>query len=337
MGRVGVAAMCLALVVAARVSAPVRRAAAEAALPGRIRRPARDDVQAARGSDPEGDGRGPQRRPQAEAASDRRPQIRPGGRRSSAARSRRSQGSRGPRPTSPSSRSGSSTWTGRRTTCRKSPTQLRRAHDQGAAPDRPLHPQRQPRQQRHPRLRLRLLQLQVLEVRMMMNRRGAWLWPGRPRAALCLLSVQAGAERAQQRQPDRLARRRDQPARCCPATSPAPVAVHLAGGVRTTDGSPIPRVNWIKLELAWRGRLNTHGLPGLSRRCGCAAPTAGQAMEACGGSLVGRGGLYARDLRPRPGAVRRPGQPARLQRQDQRRHAARFSSTPTPPTRRSPS
>ena len=40
-----------------------------------------------------------------------------------------------------------------------------RPRDQGPAPDRALHPQRQPRQQRRPRLRLQLLQLQVLQVR----------------------------------------------------------------------------------------------------------------------------------------------------------------------------
>ena len=40
-----------------------------------------------------------------------------------------------------------------------------RPRDQGPAADRPLHPQRQPRQQHRPRLRLRLLQLQVLQVR----------------------------------------------------------------------------------------------------------------------------------------------------------------------------
>ena len=46
-----------------------------------------------------------------------------------------------------------------------------------------------------------------------------------------------------------------------PRDEKVPVSVFLSGGVQTTDGSPIPRVNWIRLELAWRGAMNTHGLP----------------------------------------------------------------------------
>ncbi len=72
----------------------------------------------------------------------------------------------------------------------------------------------------------------------------------------------------------------------------APVAVHLLGGVRTSDGSPIPRVNWIKLELAWRGKLDTHGLP-VCPQTRLRSTDNSQAMASCGGSLVGRGKLYA--------------------------------------------
>jgi hypothetical protein len=110
-------------------------------------------------------------------------------------------------------------------------------------------------------------------------------------ALLSLFAVQAGAERAQSGNlqvsldggisPEKLPRDR-----------PAPVAVELVGGVRTTDGSPIPRVNWIKLELAWRGRLDTHGLP-VCPQTRLRSTDSRQAMEACGGSLVGKGGLYA--------------------------------------------
>ena len=46
-----------------------------------------------------------------------------------------------------------------------------------------------------------------------------------------------------------------------PRNEPVPVAVHLAGRVLTTDDAPLPRVNWIELELAWRGVLDTEGLP----------------------------------------------------------------------------
>ena len=88
----------------------------------------------------------------------------------------------------------------------------RRPRDPGPAADRPLHPQRQPGQQRGPRLRLRLLQLQVLQLRM--RRRGY------QRATSALASLarwrcwrarhRSGARGAHPaRQPDRLARRGD--------------------------------------------------------------------------------------------------------------------------------
>ena len=110
-------------------------------------------------------------------------------------------------------------------------------------------------------------------------------------ALFALLSVQAGAERSQQGNlivsldggitPKEL-----------PRDHAAPVAVHLLGGVHTSDGSPIPRVNWIKLELAWRGRLNTNGLP-VCPQVRLRSTDSRQAMASCGGSLVGKGKLYA--------------------------------------------
>jgi hypothetical protein len=119
-------------------------------------------------------------------------------------------------------------------------------------------------------------------------------WAAVVAAALALLSffsVQAGAERVQR---GNLRVSLDGGIR--PATLPrdwaAPVAVHLAGGVQTTDGSPIPRVNWIKVELAWRGKLDTHGLP-VCPQVRLRSTDSSQAMRACGGSLVGDGNLYA--------------------------------------------
>lgn len=77
-----------------------------------------------------------------------------------------------------------------------------------------------------------------------------------------------------------------------PRHKPAPVQVHLLGGVRTSDGSPIPRVNWIKLELAWRGKLDTHGLP-VCPQVRLRSTDRRQAVDACRGSLVGQGNLFA--------------------------------------------
>ncbi len=76
-----------------------------------------------------------------------------------------------------------------------------------------------------------------------------------------------------------------------------PVTVYLSGGVETSDGSPIPRVNWIKLELAWRGVMFTRGLAVCPRKL-LADRTSQQAMQACGDSLVGRGQLSAQIFVP---------------------------------------
>ncbi len=72
----------------------------------------------------------------------------------------------------------------------------------------------------------------------------------------------------------------------------APVAVNLSGKVFTSDGSPIPRVNWIRLELAYRGRLFRHGLA-VCPQVRLDSTDSRQALRSCGEALVGRGGLYA--------------------------------------------
>ena len=82
-----------------------------------------------------------------------------------------------------------------------------------------------------------------------------------------------------------------------PRHHPAPVAVYLAGGVETTDKSPLPRVNSIKLEIAWRGELNTEGLP-VCPRARLASTSSAQARNLCGPALVGHGGLYAQIFVP---------------------------------------
>ncbi|HEY5054442.1 MAG TPA: hypothetical protein VII45_13655 [Solirubrobacterales bacterium] len=82
-----------------------------------------------------------------------------------------------------------------------------------------------------------------------------------------------------------------------PRDRPAPVAVHLAGGIETSDGSPLPRVNWIKLELAWRGRLFTRGLP-VCPRARLKSTDSPHAILACPGALVGHGRLFAKIFVP---------------------------------------
>ena len=77
----------------------------------------------------------------------------------------------------------------------------------------------------------------------------------------------------------------------------APVAVRLGGRVLTADHAPLPRVNWIRLELAWRGELNTRGLavcPAARLR----GTDTHQALAACGAARVGMGHLFAKVFVP---------------------------------------
>jgi hypothetical protein len=82
-----------------------------------------------------------------------------------------------------------------------------------------------------------------------------------------------------------------------PRRNPAPVTVHLAGGVQTSDSAPLPRVNSIKLEIAWRGELNTEGLP-VCPKLRLLSTDSSQALEVCGPALVGNGRLAARIFIP---------------------------------------
>lgn len=77
-----------------------------------------------------------------------------------------------------------------------------------------------------------------------------------------------------------------------PRDRPAPVAVHLEGGLQTTDGEVLPRVTRIELGLPAQGVLSTRGLPTCSHaRLHDTRPA--EALAACGPALVGRGRLEA--------------------------------------------
>lgn len=85
--------------------------------------------------------------------------------------------------------------------------------------------------------------------------------------------------------------------RALPRERRAPVAVRLAGRVLTTGRSSLPRVNWIRLELAWRGVLDTRGLPvcPLSR---LSSTNTRLALAHCRTAQVGQGGLSAQVFLP---------------------------------------
>ncbi|HYJ23086.1 MAG TPA: hypothetical protein VEW07_13810 [Solirubrobacterales bacterium] len=82
-----------------------------------------------------------------------------------------------------------------------------------------------------------------------------------------------------------------------PRDHPAPVAVHLAGGLRTADGELLPRVTRVELGLPKQGVLSSRGLPTCSQRR-LRDTTSAKARELCGGALVGSGTLQADVLLP---------------------------------------
>nr|HET8954501.1 hypothetical protein [Solirubrobacterales bacterium] len=77
-----------------------------------------------------------------------------------------------------------------------------------------------------------------------------------------------------------------------PRDHPAPIAVHLEGRLRTTDGSLLPRVTQLEIGLPSQGVLSTRGLPVCPLRR-LRNTRAGEAIAACRGALVGRGRLDA--------------------------------------------
>ncbi len=82
-----------------------------------------------------------------------------------------------------------------------------------------------------------------------------------------------------------------------PREHTVPVKVHLSGKALTSDASPLPRVNWIRLELAWRGVLNARGLP-VCPQARLISTDTRQAIERCGPARVGTGTLLAKIFVP---------------------------------------
>jgi hypothetical protein len=77
-----------------------------------------------------------------------------------------------------------------------------------------------------------------------------------------------------------------------PRAQAVPVSVDLEGKIATTDGSPLPQVKQVKVELAGSGVLSTEGLP-VCPRARLKHADDHQAMNRCGPALVGRGSLGA--------------------------------------------
>lgn len=87
----------------------------------------------------------------------------------------------------------------------------------------------------------------------------------------------------------------------------APIALTLSGAVRSTDGSPPPRLGSIELAFGARGGLDTAGLARCPRGRLRNASTR-QALERCRAALVGRGTITTEvDLNSRRPLLARAG------------------------------
>jgi hypothetical protein len=77
-----------------------------------------------------------------------------------------------------------------------------------------------------------------------------------------------------------------------PRSGVAPVAVSLGGDLSTTDGSELPRLRTLRIEINRGGRLEEQGLPEcpLSQ---IAVATSDRAAAACRGALIGSGTFHA--------------------------------------------
>jgi hypothetical protein len=121
-------------------------------------------------------------------------------------------------------------------------------------------------------------------------------------ATLVLLPALAGGERSQRGNliislqggisPLQLARRQ-----------PVPIHLRLAGGLKSTDGSLLPRVNRVEIGFPTKGVVSTYGLPTCKvRRLRNA--TSSDAIAACRPALIGEGTVEADVVLPDQGPFR---------------------------------
>jgi hypothetical protein len=82
-----------------------------------------------------------------------------------------------------------------------------------------------------------------------------------------------------------------------PRTKLAPIAVSVAGTVKTLSGQRPPALRQIRIELNRGGVLDSRGLPACHYR-DLVASSPDQVMDVCGGALVGDGAYRARTAFP---------------------------------------
>src|ERR1700712_29994 len=68
----------------------------------------------------------------------------------------------------------------------------------------------------------------------------------------------------------------------------APISVEVEGQISTTDGSPPPPLQKLRLELSSSGQIDTRGLPAC-RASALQSTSSEVALGRCGSARVGRG------------------------------------------------
>jgi hypothetical protein len=84
---------------------------------------------------------------------------------------------------------------------------------------------------------------------------------------------------------------------------PDPIHLRLSGGLQSTDGSLLPRVNRVEIGFPTKGIVNTYGLPVCTGRRLRNATSAG-AIDACRPALIGHGSVEADVVLPDQGPFR---------------------------------
>lgn len=77
-----------------------------------------------------------------------------------------------------------------------------------------------------------------------------------------------------------------------PRAKPAPVALHLRGSLRTSDGKQPPQLRKIVFAINSHGIVSTAGLP-VCRKSELVATTSAQALASCRDALIGEGRFNA--------------------------------------------